>query len=662
MQNLDDLKNQVRLINYIPYKTGSELISAGRNTYRINPCPVCGGNDHFTIYDDTNTYSSFNDCCRGGSIIDFLEEYEGYEQSDAIKELYNITGNQYTQDTKTNKTTKEDTNTFIREQKKQFILDSLANQTAENKQQVYEYLATRGISQEIADKYHLFISTNVYEDKALGSEGTPRLVVPIYKNNEPVSYVARAIVPVNKDNQKVLNSAGEQTPLNIDYIAQTPTEDKLIYICEGWADALSIEDSGKKAIAIHSTSNINKLMQSIKNHERTSTQYTYILCLDNDSAGKKATQNLVEEMNNLNIKHQQLKIPDYYKDINEWYQNDKNSFVNGLNPFFNDNALNYINTQFLEEVSQVAEYKSRRTGFPNLDAKLNGIYPSLYVIGAISSMGKTTFVHQIADQMASDGEHILYFSLEQSRLELTSKSISRETFKLNPSHAETSLYIMQNKNMSNIRKDAIEKHKKYAGNIHIIEANFNITVTHIRNYVENYINITGIRPVVVIDYLQILRPVNDRWSEKQQVDFNVSELKRLSANNKIPVFVISSFNRESYASMADFTAFKESGGIEYGADVVIALQLQILNDLEGNKDSKKEQIHQAKSESPREIELLILKNRNGVSFGRCGFNYIPEFNYFEDTGEVISRAEISKHSSRLDSQKARFASRQTVRF
>lgn len=659
MQNLDDLKSQVRLINYIPYKTGCELKPDGNNTYRINPCPVCGGNDHFTIYDNTNTYHSFNGCCRGGSIIDFLEEVEGYEPSEAIKELYNITGNQYTQDTKT---TKENTNTFIREQKKQFILDSLANQTAENKQQVYVYLESRGISKEIADKYQLFISNNVYEDKTLGSEGTPRLVVPIYKNNEPVSYVARAIVSVNEENQKVLNSAGEQTPLNIDYISQTPTEDKLIYICEGWADALSIEDCGKRAIALHSTSNIKKLMQSITNHERTSSQYTYILCLDNDSAGKKATQKLAEEMNNLNIKNQQLKIPNNYKDLNEWYQNDKTSFINGLNPFFNDNSLNYIDNLFFEEVSQVAEYKSRRTGFTNLDAKLNGIYPGLYVIGAISSMGKTTFVHQISDQMASDGEHILYFSLEQSRLELTSKSLSRETFKLNPRCAETSLYIMQNKSISNIRDDAVKNYKEYAKNIHIIEANFNITVTHIRNYVENYINITGIRPIVVIDYLQILRPVNDRWSEKQQVDFNVSELKRLSANNKIPVFVISSFNRESYASMADFTAFKESGGIEYGADVVMALQLQILNDLEGNKDSRKEQIHQAKSESPREIELLILKNRNGVSFGRCSFNYIPEFNHFEDTGDTISKTELAKISSRLDSQKAKFASRHSSRF
>ncbi len=51
------------------------------------------------------------------------------------------------------------------------------------------------------------------------------------------------------------------------------------------------------------------------------------------------------------------------------------------------------------------------------------LYPGLYVLGAISSLGKTTFCGQMADQLAFVGEHVLYFSLEQTRLELVTKGL-----------------------------------------------------------------------------------------------------------------------------------------------------------------------------------------------------------------------------------------------
>ncbi len=69
------------------------------------------------------------------------------------------------------------------------------------------------------------------------------------------------------------------------------------------------------------------------------------------------------------------------------------------------------------------------------------LYPGLYVIGAISSLGKTTFANQMADQIAEQGKSVLYISLEQSSLELTAKSISRITRELNWKTARTAMEI-----------------------------------------------------------------------------------------------------------------------------------------------------------------------------------------------------------------------------
>lgn len=572
------------------------------------------------------------------------KEIAGIQRSGGNNQMNNNTNNKNKLNNQSNKqeeARKEaEKQEYIRNQKRQFIIDNLAHQSPENKQKVYEYMQSRGISKEIADKYHLFISNAVYEDKSTGTEGTSRIVIPIYYDNEPMSYVARALTEV-EGRAKALNSAGTQIPLNIDYISKElkKDEDKCIYVCEGWADALSFEDIGKKAIALHSTQNINKLKDFINTNHFTASKYIYMLCCDNDEAGQKANSELAEYLQEKKISYHKVNIPKEHKDINEWYiaTGDKDIFKKLLNPFTDKTVLDYIDSSFLNDIERMKSFKGRSTGFKSLDKEINGVIPGLYVLGAISSLGKTTFITQLADQMASRGEHIIFFSLEQSRFELVAKSISRQTCILNPKEAKTSLAIMQNTDVADITIKAVEQYQEIAHNTIIVEGNFNINVNSIRNYVEEYITFTGIKPVVVLDYLQILRPLNDKLTDKQQVDYNVTELKRISRDFDIPIFVICSFNRENYATIVDFASFKESGAIEYSADVVMGLQLKVMEEIQNMKNPTKAQVREkmnnAKNETPRQVELVGLKNRNGKSYFKCDFKYYPAFNYFEEVGE-----------------------------
>lgn len=619
-----------------------------------------GDAGHFFVNANTNSYSSFSGCCRGGSIIDFVMEYYNLDKKEAIAKCKDIAGiqrsggnNQMNNNTNNKNKLNNQSNKqeearkeaekqkYIRNQKRQFIIDNLEHQGPENKQKVYEYMQSRGISKETADKYHLFISNAVYEDKSTGTEGTSRIVIPIYYDNEPMSYVARALTEV-EGRAKALNSAGTQIPLNIDYISKElkKDEDKCIYVCEGWADALSFEDIGKKAIALHSTQNINKLKDFINTNHFTASKYIYMLCCDNDEAGQKANSELAEYLQEKKISYHKVNIPKEHKDINEWYiaTGDKDIFKKLLNPFTDKTVLDYIDSSFLNDIERMKSFKGRSTGFRSLDKEINGVIPGLYVLGAISSLGKTTFITQLADQMASRGEHIIFFSLEQSRFELVAKSISRQTCILNPKEAKTSLAIMQNTDVADITIKAVEQYQEIAHNTIIVEGNFNINVNSIRNYVEEYITFTGIKPVVVLDYLQILRPLNDKLTDKQQVDYNVTELKRISRDFDIPMFVICSFNRENYATIVDFASFKESGAIEYSADVVMGLQLKVMEEIQNMKNPTKAQVREkmnnAKNETPRKVELVGLKNRNGKSYFKCDFKYYPAFNYFEEVGEI----------------------------
>ena len=276
---------------------------------------------------------------------------------------------------------------------------------------------------------------------------------------------------------------------------------------------------------------------------------------------------------------------------------------------------------------------SIKTGFKELDEKIGGL-AGVTVIGGGSSIGKTTLTHQICDNLAQKGQKIIYFSLEQGRLELSAKSISRqETINENSIlTAESAAEIMQNpepiSTKKSVRDNAIDNYKKYANNILIVEGNSSTNIDTIKNYVGNYISITGERPLIVIDYLQMLSSSNPNDSDKKQIDTVMSTLRQMSRDYKVVIIAISSFNRENYTNFVDFKSFKESGSIEYSADIVLGLQLNVVNQLEGNENDKRKAISTAKSGDVREVELVCLKNRNGISNFSCLFNYYPKVNYF----------------------------------
>ena len=170
-------------------------------------------------------------------------------------------------------------------------------------------------------------------------------------------------------------------------------------------------------------------------------------------------------------------------------------------------------------------------------------------------------------------------------------------------------------------KAAIEEYRKYSSHVYIKEGIGNIGVKKIREEVTQHIQFTGKSPVVIVDYMQILAPHNERATDKQNTDKAVLELKRISRDYKIPVIGISSFNRENYRMEVSMQAFKESGAIEYSSDVLIGLQLYGAGTNGFNADEERKK-------NPRQVELKILKNRNGKVGGKVLFEYYSQFNYF----------------------------------
>ena len=297
----------------------------------------------------------------------------------------------------------------------------------------------------------------------------------------------------------------------------------------------------------------------------------------------------------------------------------------------------YLRNEYSEDEEKFGIYKTRRTGFSNIDSHTK-LYPGLYVLGAISSLGKTTFACQLSDQLAKKGEHVLYFTLEQSRYELVTKGLARLMAEIDMSRALSAIEIRNGEKTEELQR-AKELYMRYGGNEIIYECGYETTIETIIEKVQNYEE-RGVRPVVVIDYLQIIRPMDSRMSTKDAVDLHVRALKKLQMENNLVVIVISSLNRQNYLTPVDFESFKESGGIEYTADVIWGLQLSVMNseifDKEKGLKAKREAVKAAKKAHPREVELVCLKNRYGESSYTCKFLYYARYDYFvvkEDEAE-----------------------------
>ena len=110
---------------------------------------------------------------------------------------------------------------------------------------------------------------------------------------------------------------------------------------------------------------------------------------------------------------------------------------------------------------------------------------------------------------------------------------------------------------------------KHADKVTIIEGDSSTTPDTIRLLaLQERLRTEAGRLLIVVDYLQIVPTDKDFNDIRRQVDFVVGELRRIARDLHATVIAISSISRNSYdqgkGKMGDF---KESGGIEYGADI-----------------------------------------------------------------------------------------------
>jgi replicative DNA helicase len=291
------------------------------------------------------------------------------------------------------------------------------------------------------------------------------------------------------------------------------------------------------------------------------------------------------------------------------------------------------NIQFDDFSDMEHKNKTRKkvpTGVKELDKILNGgLRVGLHCIGAVSALGKSTFCIQLMDSIAAQGQDVIFFSLEMPYADINAKSISRIMYEIDKTQAapsddlhESAIVAEWADDKKKVLNKALKKAAKLGEHSYVVQCNDKpISAKDIDVYIEDFVKNKQTQPFVIVDYLQILAKYNPKYTDKQDMDANIAELKRIAHKYEIPILLISSLNRASYLGQVELNSFKESGAIEYTAETVLGLQYQ-------GAGSQGFDLKKASSKQVREVELTVLKHRYGPAGLVIPMEYIPEFNSF----------------------------------
>ena len=240
------------------------------------------------------------------------------------------------------------------------------------------------------------------------------------------------------------------------------------------------------------------------------------------------------------------------------------------------------------------------SGFTGLDEATGGFQPgNLIILAARPGMGKSAMVTNIAANVAlhkSKPSAVALFSLEMSESELAQRFVSAEA-KIRS---------------EDLRKGKIRDERKW---MRVLEAANRFENAPLYLDDSSDLGILDLRAkcrrlhqqlpnglgLIIIDYLQLMRPDGRTESRVEQIGQMSRGLKVLAGELEVPVIALSQLSR-AVESRTDkrpmLSDLRESGNIEQDADIVLFIY-------------RDDYYTQDQSERPGEADLIIAKNRHG---------------------------------------------------
>ena len=252
------------------------------------------------------------------------------------------------------------------------------------------------------------------------------------------------------------------------------------------------------------------------------------------------------------------------------------------------------------------------SGFTQLDELTTGFHPGEFIVlGSRPSMGKSTFVMNIAQHAARDaGKKVAVFSLEMPREQLAMRMICSSA-SINMQHARKG-------RVANAEWERMAEHLQWLANSGLwIDDSSNLTVANVKSRCRRLQVEDGL-DLVIIDYLQLMSTAKASDNRQQEISEISRGIKLLAQELRVPIIAAAQLSRapqrrtENRPVLSDL---RDSGAIEQDADVVMLLY--------------RESYYDKESEAGNNAEVILAKQRNGP-LGTVELGFSGEFSRFNN--------------------------------
>jgi replicative DNA helicase len=239
------------------------------------------------------------------------------------------------------------------------------------------------------------------------------------------------------------------------------------------------------------------------------------------------------------------------------------------------------------------------SGFSDLDEITGGFQPgNLIILAARPSMGKSALVTNIAENVALHKDSpraVALFSLEMSEAELAQRFIA--------SQASIKGDALRKGRLKEERhwKRVLDTASRYDAAPLFVDDSSDIGILEIRAKARRlHAQHPGGLGLIIVDYLQLLRPDGRIENRVEQVGQMSRGMKILARELQVPVIALSQLSRgvESRTDKRPLLSdLRESGQIEQDADLVMFIY--------------RDEYYNENTDRPGEADIIIAKHRNG---------------------------------------------------
>ena len=450
-QSIEDLKKRSKISDFILATTSGKL----RGTKGMALCPFHGEKTASMSFTDVENLFHCFGCKEGGDIFKYVQEINNLEFQDAIEFIAEKYGFKLTY-TQTN-----DNSDFKVYQEKIDLINNYFLETMKSNisKDAKAYLQKRKYDNIDIEKYSIsfiskdeesfnkFCKTNeITKDDLqrlgfISSNGNMlfknRIMFPILSfRNNIIAFGGRAIDDFGpkylNSSDSVLYKKNRNLYFTNEFITATKKKG-YAFIVEGYFDVLSLNKLGYANSA--SPSGTALTYQQLESVSKYTSKI--LICFDNDEAGLKATERVLEIKNQISkqVEIHCLNLPIEYKDISDVFESKPELFDDILKD--NDEIVEYLLNKFLKKESNK---KSVFNYFRKITAKLSPLEVdiALDLLSAKLNTEKEILKRELSFQTEEEFEQVGETSLNSVSIfqDIVTANIVQNNFEISENEKE----------------------------------------------------------------------------------------------------------------------------------------------------------------------------------------------------------------------------------